>query len=218
MTSHLPPARIKRLGLVDYQHSWQAMREFTDTRTKTSADEFWLVEHPPVYTLGQAGKTEHILNSQNIPVVHSDRGGQVTYHGPGQSIVYVLVDIKRLGFGARALVSAIENSIIKLLADYDIPAFAKASAPGVYVSANGNDAKIAALGLRIRKACSYHGLSLNVDMNLDPFKGINPCGYEGQAVCQMRDFTPNLDKNRIENRLIQHLSEQLGLKLETYHD
>lgn len=221
-------AQIKYLGQQDYHACWLAMKDFTEQRNSDTPDQLWIVEHPQVFTLGQAGKPEHILNAKNIPIAQSDRGGQVTYHGPGQIIIYTLIDIKRLGIGARALVSAIENSIIESLANISIDAFAKKDAPGVYVDTQANttgqeindklsspDAKIAALGLRIRKGCSYHGLSINFDMNLEPFSYINPCGYEGQSVTQVKTFQPSLDKQVFEANIIQKLCEHLQLKMVT---
>lgn len=198
---------IRNLGLSDYQSTWQAMKTFTDARGQNSADEIWFLEHPPVFTLGQAGKKEHILNISDIPIVDSDRGGQVTYHGPGQLIAYLLLDIRRLGIGARALVTAIEQSVIALLQDIDIDAYAKPDAPGVYVA----EAKIAALGLRIRKGCSYHGLSLNVDMDLKPFSLINPCGYEGLALSQIKDFRNDMTIEVVQSQLQEKLFQQLKL-------
>lgn len=176
--------RVKYLGRVAYEPTWRAMRDFTATRTAATPDELWVLEHPPVFTLGQAGRREHILRSTDIPVVHIDRGGQVTYHGPGQIVIYVLADLKRRGYGVKELVSRMEQAVIDLLAEYGVKAERKAGAPGVYVA----DAKIAALGLRIRQGRSYHGLALNVDMDLAPFSLINPCGYPGMAVTQMRDL------------------------------
>jgi len=204
---------IRQLGKQNYLTCWQSMKEFTELRTLDTADELWLVQHPPVFTLGQAGKSEHILNAHDIDIVESDRGGQVTYHGPGQIIIYCLIDIKRLGLGPRAFVKSIENSIINSLALYKIPAFAKKEAPGVYVKLNNqiNDAKIAALGLRIRKGCSYHGLSFNFDMDLTPFSYINPCGYEGQAVTQLKTLNNTLSYAEFEQVLCQQLCEQLQL-------
>ncbi|HEB81276.1 MAG TPA: lipoyl(octanoyl) transferase LipB [Gammaproteobacteria bacterium] len=172
---------MRYLGQVAYTQSWQDMQAFTDARQADTPDEFWFLQHPPVYTLGKNGKPEHILNAADIPVVNSDRGGQVTYHGPGQLVVYTLVDIRRLGMGVRELVTCLEQSVIDLLSGYGITAQARADAPGVYV----NHAKIAALGLRIRRGCSFHGLSLNLDMDLEPFSRINPCGYEGLEVTQL---------------------------------
>lgn len=182
--------RIKPLGRQPYEPIWHAMQAFTDARTDATPDELWLLEHEPVYTLGQAGKPEHILGATDIPLVKIDRGGQVTYHGPGQLIAYTLLDLRRRKLGVRELVRKLENSVIDLLADYDIAAYGKVDAPGVYVRMpeTGIEAKIAALGLRIRNGCAFHGLSLNVDMDLTPFSGINPCGYAGLQVAQLCDF------------------------------
>ncbi len=160
------------------------MKAFTNTRSDDSADQIWITEHDPVFTQGLNGKPEHLLNTGDIPVIQVDRGGQVTYHGPGQLVIYCLLNISRLGFGVRALVTHIENAIIAFLASYGVEAVARADAPGVYV----DDAKIAALGLRIRKGCCYHGLSLNLEMDLSPFSRINPCGFENLAVTQLSDF------------------------------
>lgn len=176
-------ATVRHLGEVDYHETWQKMQDFTDSRQPDTPDELWFLSHPPVYTLGKNGKPEHVLNPQDIPVINSDRGGQVTYHGPGQIVVYTLLDLKRMKTGVRELVTLIENSIIELLAQFKVLACARRDAPGVYV----NDAKIAALGLRVRKGCSFHGLSLNVDMDMEPFKRINPCGFEGLEVTQLKD-------------------------------
>jgi len=209
------PINVLQPGLVAYPDCWQAMKNFTDQRNTESMDELWLLQHSPVFTLGQAGKAEHILNAHNIPLVNSDRGGQVTYHGPGQIIVYLLLDIKRLGLGPRALVNVMENSIIKTLADYGIDAYAKKDAPGVYVESENpliNSAKIAALGLRIRKGCSYHGLSLNFNMDLKPFSYINPCGYAGQRVTQINDLIPGINQTKLEASLITHLGQLLQLQ------
>jgi lipoyl(octanoyl) transferase len=185
---------IKYLGRSDYEQTWQAMKQFTDQRDTNTVDELWITEHAPIFTQGLNGKPEHILQTANIPVVQIDRGGQVTYHGPGQLVLYCLLNIQRLGFGVRALVSTIEQSIVELLAQYDIKAFARRDAPGVYVNlaSTGQMAKIAALGLRIRKGCCYHGLSLNIDMDLEPFSNINPCGFEGLAVTQMTDLNASI--------------------------
>ncbi|HEY7804217.1 MAG TPA: lipoyl(octanoyl) transferase LipB [Orrella sp.] len=168
-------------GLTEYEPCWQAMKDFTESRTSDTLDELWLVEHAPVYTLGQAGKPEHILNPGAIPVVKSDRGGQVTYHGPGQVVVYVLADLKRTGLTIRGMVQALEQALIDTLVELGLPdACRKPGAPGVYLpEPDGSLSKIAALGIKVRKGCTYHGVALNVDMDLAPFSGINPCGYEG---------------------------------------
>lgn len=184
---------VRHLGCVDYTSTWQAMREFTDGRTPDTPDELWLLEHPRVFTQGQAGKAEHVLFPGDIPVVQVDRGGQVTYHGPGQLVAYCLFDLKRLNVGARALVEGVEDAVVATLQAYGIPAKADREAHGVYIDGK----KIASLGLRIRKGCSYHGLALNVDLDLEPFRRINPCGYSGLEMTQMRAFlnaqTPRVD-------------------------
>ena len=176
------------------------MKEFTDARGRDTADELWFLQHPPVYTLGKNAKAEHILNAGEIPVVNADRGGQVTYHGPGQIVVYTLLDLNRLGLGVRQLVTLIEQSIIDCLAGYGVVANSRREAPGVYV----NNAKIAALGLRVRKGCSFHGLALNVDMDLEPFTRINPCGYQGLEVTRLSELVP-VDFETVVNDLQQHL-------------
>lgn len=175
---------IRDLGLTDYTPVWQAMQTFTNTRDANTPDELWVLQHNPVFTQGQAGKPEHVLDAHGIPVIQSDRGGQVTYHGPGQLVIYFLLDVRRRGFGVRALVDLIENSVIDVLHSYGIEAELRKGAPGVYVK----DRKIAALGLRVRKGGSLHGLSFNVDMDLAPFSYINPCGYAGMEVTQLRDL------------------------------
>ncbi|MGL5287539.1 lipoyl(octanoyl) transferase [Aeromonas sp. RU39B] len=180
MPQDLPPLIVRHLGRRPYLAVWDAMKAFTDQRSGDTPDEFWLVEHDPVFTQGQAGKAEHLINPGDIPVVQSDRGGQITYHGPGQLVLYVLVDVRRSHLSVRELVSALENAIIATLAKWNIESYAKPDAPGVYV----NGAKIASLGLRIRKGCSFHGLALNINMDLAPFLRINPCGYAGMAMTQ----------------------------------
>ena len=175
---------IRDLGLVDYTETWQRMQQFTDNRDETTLDEIWLLEHPPVFTQGQAGKEEHLLFPGDIPVVKVDRGGQVTYHGPGQLVAYVLLDIKRRKIGVRELVTLIENVIIGTLQANHVQAYARADAPGVYV----DEAKVASLGLRVRKGCTFHGLALNVAMDLSPFSRINPCGYAGMRMVQASDL------------------------------
>ena len=192
---------VRHLGEVDYHETWRKMQDFTDNRQKDSPDELWILQHPAVYTLGKNGKAEHVLNPGNIPVVNSDRGGQVTYHGPGQIVVYTLLDLTRMKIGVRALVTALEQTIVELLCGYEITATARREAPGVYV----NDAKIAALGLRVRKGCSFHGLALNVDMDLEPFTRINPCGYEGLAVTQIKDLVSDIDVELVTDDLQQRL-------------
>lgn len=172
--------RVKHLGRVDYEPTWRAMQAFTAARQHNTPDELWLLEHPPVYTLGQAGKPEHLLRVSDIPVLHIDRGGQITYHGPGQLVVYALVDLRRLAYGIRELVARIEQSVIDVLAERGILGERMTGAPGIYVAG----AKIAALGLRVKRGCTYHGLALNVDMDLSPFTNINPCGFTGLPVTQ----------------------------------
>ncbi len=197
---------IRHLGCVAYEPAWHAMQHFTQTRDADTADEIWLLEHPRVFTQGQAGKAEHVLAAGDIPVVQVDRGGQVTYHGPGQLVAYVLVDVRRAGQGVRDLVTSIENSLIDLLARYGVAAHAKADAPGVYVA----EKKIASLGLRIRRGCSFHGLALNVDMDLQPFQRINPCGYAGMQMTQLREETQQCVKIsevsvHLRDALVSHL-------------
>ncbi|MBP5996609.1 MAG: lipoyl(octanoyl) transferase LipB [Azonexus sp.] len=199
---------VKRLGRVDYEPTFQAMQDFTAARTAETPDELWIVEHPPVYTLGQAGKPEHILEDVGIPVVQIDRGGQVTYHGPGQVVIYLLLDLQRLKIKVRELVTAIEQAVIDFLAAEGVAAARRAGAPGVYVG----DAKIAALGLKIKNGCSYHGLSLNVDMDLYPFTAINPCGYAGLKVTQTRDLGIPLTAHEAGEQLSQHLLQQLEIQ------
>lgn len=196
---------VKKLGRVEYAPTWEAMQVFTAERTADTPDELWIVEHPPVYTLGQAGKPEHVLQDIGIPIVKIDRGGQVTYHGPGQVVIYLLLDLSRLKIKVRELVTAIEQAIIDYLATLNIPAERRAGAPGVYVG----DAKIAALGLKIKNGCSYHGLSLNVDMDLSPFAAINPCGYAGLKVTQTKDFNVPLTPEQAGGQLSQYLQAQL---------
>lgn len=197
---------IRQLGQQQYEPVWRQMQQFTDQRDETSKDEVWLVEHPPVFTLGMNGKPEHLLNPGQIPVIKIDRGGQVTYHGPGQLVAYLLIDIKRRKLGIRAMVERIEQAIIDLLAQYQIKARGRRDAPGVYVG----DSKIAALGLRVRRGCTYHGLALNVNMDLEPFKRINPCGYAGMKVSQVVDQGGPDKVAAIAAELCQKLAQQLG--------
>jgi lipoyl(octanoyl) transferase len=194
----VPALKIKQWGLVPYEPIWHLMQSFTQNRTEKDVDELWLLQHPPVFTQGQAGKPEHLLAPGDIPVVQVDRGGQVTYHGPGQLVAYLLFDIKRMGIGSRELVNRIEQVIINLLSHFQIDASAKPDAPGVYVG----EAKIASLGLRIRKGCSFHGLSLNIDMDLLPFQRINPCGFAGMAMCQMTDYAKDCNIKDVSGVLI----------------
>ena len=198
---------VRELGLIPYEPAWQAMQRFTDQRTAQTADEIWLLQHSPVFTQGQAGKAEHVLFPGDIPVVQVDRGGQVTYHGPGQLVGYLLLDVRRLGIGVRELVSRIEDSLIGLLASYEVEAYAKPDAPGVYV----RDMKIASLGLRIRNGCSFHGLALNVDMELEPFRRINPCGYAGMVMTQLKDLASGpIEISEVTSRLRAQLVTRLG--------
>jgi lipoyl(octanoyl) transferase len=207
-----PSLRIRKLGLADYETVWAAMRNFTDVRDETTADEIWLLQHPRVFTQGQAGKAEHVLAPGDIPVIQVDRGGQVTYHGPGQIVGYLLIDLRRRRMGVRELVTGIENSIIAVLREYDVAASARPDAPGVYLTTEGgaSGAKIAALGLRVRRGCTFHGLSLNVDMDMEPFNRINPCGFSGLKVAQMRDLVaPVPSIEALEDQLSAALCEQL---------
>jgi lipoyl(octanoyl) transferase len=202
-----PAPVVSAPGVVDYLPTWDAMRAFTLKRTPQTPDEFWLLQHPPVYTVGLAGKPQHLPRIDNgIAVIHTDRGGQITYHGPGQILVYCLVDLRRAGLGVRELVRRMERAVVHLLLEYGVDAGGRVDAPGVYV----NDAKIAALGLRIRNGCSYHGIALNVDMDLTPFLTINPCGYPGLAVTQTRDLGISDDAQTLGPKLVQHLIDQIS--------
>lgn len=198
---------IRDLGLVDYTSTWQRMQQFTDQRDDNTIDEIWLLEHPPVFTQGQAGKAEHLLFPGDIPVVQVDRGGQVTYHGPGQLVAYVLLNIKRRNLGVRQLVNLIEQSIIATLAQNDVEAYAKADAPGVYV----DEKKVASLGLRVRKGCTFHGLALNVDMDLSPFSRINPCGYAGMQMVQSKDLGGPVSIQQAKQQLSAQLINLLNV-------
>ncbi len=201
---------IRHLGLVPYEPTYQAMQQFTDTRKADTPDELWVLQHLPVYTLGQAGKREHLLNTGQIPVHLIDRGGQVTYHGPGQLVVYVLINIKRRNWGVKKLVQALEQAVIDFLASQQIIANRRDNAPGVYVQ----ERKIASLGLRIRRGCSYHGLSFNISMDLTPFQGINPCGYTGLEVTQLRDLGIRNNFEDITNQFLSYLLYNLEFKHE----
>ncbi|MDD5329863.1 MAG: lipoyl(octanoyl) transferase LipB [Sulfuricella sp.] len=194
------------LGRVDYLPAWRAMQDFTTARGPDTPDELWLLEHPPVYTLGLAGKPEHLLRATSIPVVKIDRGGQITYHGPGQAIAYLLLDLKRRNLGVKELVRRMEQAAIDVLAEYGVNGERRDKAPGVYVGG----AKIAALGLRIRNGCCYHGISFNVDMDLAPFAAINPCGYAGLAVTQAKAHGIDDGLETINNKLAQHLAELIA--------
>ena len=209
----MPQLIIRQLGVQDYQEIWHKMQDFTDNRDEQTADEIWLVQHPSVFTQGSAGKPEHLLNPTNIPVVQSDRGGQITYHGLGQQIMYVLIDIKRHkakgnDLSVRDLVAALEQCVVKTLADYGIDAYPKPDAPGVYVDGK----KICSLGLRIRKGCSFHGLALNIKMDLTPFRNINPCGYAGLEMCQLADFVDEAeaDCDKVSPKLVDYFTQILG--------
>ena len=201
------PIHIRRLGLRDYVSVWQEMQRFTLQRGAEQEDELWCVEHPAVFTQGRNGKSEHLLNTEHdIPIVESDRGGQITYHGPGQAVVYALIDLKRRKLGVRDLVSELENTVIRYLAQWDISAEARRDAPGVYVP----EGKIASLGLRVRRGCSYHGLSFNVNMDLTPFTWINPCGLYGQKVTQLRHFGIDIDTMECGHQLASLLVSALN--------
>lgn len=197
---------IRQLASMDYTTVWQAMQKFTDDRNDDTQDELWLVEHPAVFTQGQAGKDEHLLMPGDIEVVKVDRGGQVTYHGPGQQVIYFMINLRRRKMGVRDLVTLLENGLIASLADFDITAKAKPDAPGVYV----NDKKIASLGLRVRKGCSFHGLALNVNMDLSPFLRINPCGYQGLEMVQTADISQLKDTDQAGETLVKHLAKLLN--------
>jgi lipoyl(octanoyl) transferase len=207
----LPTPRINWLGRQPYEPIWARMRAFTEQRQADTPDEVWLLEHDPVFTQGRAGKSEHLLNPGDIPLVHSDRGGQVTYHGPGQLMVYTLLDLNRLGLGIRSLVQALEQSLVNCLAGYGIEARGRRDAPGVYVGT----AKIASLGLRVRKACCYHGLALNVDMDLAPFGRINPCGYRGLKMTQLTELGGPRDLQQVAQDLLPRLQQALGYPSQT---
>ena len=197
---------VREWGRRDYIPMWRAMQAFTDERDADTRDELWLVEHPPVFTVGLNGKPEHLLYPGDIPVVHVDRGGQVTYHGPGQVVAYALLDLRRLGLGPRQLVMALEQGVIGLMAEYGIEAAGRRDAPGVYV----DGAKVASLGLRIRRGRSYHGLSLNIDMDLAPFARINPCGYPGLSVTSLRDLGIETPSDQLARQLCAGLTDILG--------
>jgi lipoyl(octanoyl) transferase len=199
----------KNLGLTAYEATYTAMRNANRTRTADTRDELWLLEHPPVFTLGLAGKREHLLSPGDIPVFNIDRGGQVTYHGPGQAVVYLLLDIRKLGYGVKELVRRIEGAVIALLADYGIEGFRRTGMPGVYVELHQQEAKIAAIGLRVANHATYHGVSLNVDMDLEPFSRINPCGYEGLAVTQLKDFGVGDNCTLAGEKLVAHLIDSI---------
>jgi len=199
---------VRQLGYQEYEPVWEKMQDFTEQRDANTEDEIWLLQHPPVFTQGLNGKPEHILSNSTIPLVEIDRGGQVTYHGPGQLIVYCLIDLKRKKFGIRQMVSALEQSVIDFLADQQIKAVVRKDAPGVYV----DEAKISALGLRVKRGCSYHGLSFNIDMDMSPFQQINPCGYEGLAVTQLKDLSEQSDFKDAEQQLLNKICQQFNIE------
>lgn len=200
-----PQLTIKYLGRQPYEPVWRAMQKLTDERDKETPDQIWLLEHDPVYTQGQNGKAEHIYNPGAIPVIQVDRGGQITYHGPGQLVAYILIDLRRLKIGVRNLVTAIENATIAFLKQHDITAKARPDAPGVYV----DDKKIASLGLRVRRGCSYHGLSFNINMDLAPFKGINPCGLDNITMTQLVDYTATVQVDDMQDQWVQCFKSRL---------
>ena len=198
---------VRQLNRQDYEPVWQAMQNYTDTRDDDAADEIWLVEHNPVFTQGQAGKEEHLLMTGDIPVVQVDRGGQVTYHGPGQQVLYVLFNLRRLKIGVRELVTWLEETVVETLKEFGIDAYAKPDAPGVYVA----DKKIASLGLRVRRGCSFHGLALNIDMDMEPFLRINPCGYAGMEMVQTKQINGPKTLEEASVGLVKHLVNKLGV-------
>ncbi len=200
---------VRDLGRSDYVATWRAMQAFTDARSPNTRDEIWLTEHFPIYTLGLAGRREHLLRDNGIPVLKVDRGGQITYHGPGQLVVYMLVDLKRRRASVRELVRSLEAAVIESLASYGIDAYGRADAPGVYVMRDGSEAKIAAVGLKVRNGCTYHGLALNTDMDLAPFADIDPCGYRGLMVTQLKDLGVDAPRVEIEARIVAALAASL---------
>ena len=203
-------AKVRDLGRQPYEPVWRAMQAFTDARDEATPDELWLVEHDPVFTLGQAGKPEHVLMPGDIPVLHVDRGGQVTYHGPGQIVLYPLLDLRRLKVGVREYVCRIEQAIIDTLGDWNIEAVRREGAPGVYVAG----AKIAALGIRVRRGCTFHGLAFNIAMDLSPFQRINPCGFEGLQVTSLVDLGGPSGLDAVKPALVGHVAAQFGLEVE----
>lgn len=202
------PLIIRQLGRRDYLPTWQAMRDFTDRRDEDTVSEIWVVEHPPVFTQGQAGKAEHVLGAGDIPVVQTDRGGQVTYHGPGQLVIYLLISLREAGVGIRGLVTIMESAIIGLLAGYGIEAQARADAPGVYIEGR----KVASLGLRVRRGCTYHGLALNVSNDLEPFQRINPCGHAGLEITSTRQLGIQDDETALSEKLVKLLCSELDYR------
>src|SRR3990167_10655188 len=200
------PLIVRHFDIIEYQQTWENMRDFTDHRANDTPDELWLLKHPPVFTQGLAGKAEHILNPHSIPVVQTDRGGQVTYHGPGQLVAYALFDLKRQQLHARELVRKLENSVIDVLSHFSIEGQSRCDAPGVYV----HNEKICSIGLRVRKHCSYHGIALNVDMDLTPFSYINPCGYEGMKMTQIKTFSPDITIKKTKALLVEAVVKNFG--------
>lgn len=200
------PLVLRQLGRQPYQSTFERMQAFTNERDGDTADEIWVLEHDPVFTQGQAGKAEHLLNPGDIPVVQVDRGGQVTYHGPGQLVIYLLLDLKRNSLGVRDLVTLMEEAVVELLGDYGVEAAPKPDAPGVYVA----ERKICSLGLRVRRGCSFHGLALNVDMNLEPFLRINPCGYAGMEMTQLATLKDNIEISQVAKQLSAILTKRIG--------
>jgi lipoyl(octanoyl) transferase len=203
---------IRHLGRTEFETTWRAMQDFTTNRSAETPDEIWLTMHNPVYTLGLNRKDVRMPSRDDIPVVNTDRGGKITYHGPGQTIIYVMIDLKRKGINVRQLVSSMENAVVALLAEANIYVFSRADAPGVYVpdGNNGKDKKIASVGLRLKKECCYHGISLNVDMDLAPFSAIDPCGYRGLEVTQLRDLGIYLSQAEAAEKLLKYLTKELG--------
>jgi lipoyl(octanoyl) transferase len=210
LTRALHPCVVEDLGRQPYEPVWRAMQRYTDARGEHTPDALWLVEHDPVFTLGQAGRPEHVLMPGDIPVLHVDRGGQVTYHGPGQIVAYPLLDLRRLKLGVREYVQRIEQAVIDTLGDWNIQAVRRDGAPGAYVG----DAKIAALGIRVRRGCSFHGLAFNIAMDLEPFQRINPCGYAGLQVTSMLELGGPSSVDAVKPALLEHLAGQFGLRLQ----
>ncbi len=203
---------IRRFDRCDYTETWQKMQDFTQQRDEHTADELWLLEHPPVFTQGLAGKAEHVLNPGDIPIVHTDRGGQVTYHGPGQLVAYVLFDLRRLNLGVRQLVRTLEQTVIDVLAEHGVNAASRCDAPGVYV----NGAKICSMGLRVRRGCSYHGIAFNIAMDLEPFSRINPCGFQNLTMTQVRDFVPAIQRSQVEEQIIHQVLKNFRYTAHSY--
>lgn len=196
---------IKNLEQVPYKETWEKMQVFTQNRDESNKDEIWVLEHPPVFTQGQAGKAEHLLTNSAIPVIQCDRGGQITYHGPGQIVMYLLINLRQAQLTIRELVTAIENAIIACLTEFNINSYSDRTAPGVYVDINNTRHKICSLGLRVKRGCTYHGLALNHDMDLTPFSYINPCGFQNLQVTQIHDLNPMVTKDNVINKLSEQL-------------